>query len=116
MTDDDFYYLNDDNSIRPCTFREWADQLRKMYETNTKHVGNEVADGKRISTVWLGLNYNSFEGPPIVFETMVFDEDRSVIYCKRYSSWNEALKGHKKAVKIIKRLESLSAIKKESIN
>lgn len=47
-----------------------------------------------ISTVFLGLDHNfSHEGPPLLFETMVFggefDEETY-----RYCSWDEAVEGH----------------------
>jgi hypothetical protein len=54
-----------------------------------------------VSTVWLGLDHNhSMEGPPLIFETMVTNpagewED----YQERYSTEEEAMEGHKRAVR-----------------
>lgn len=50
-----------------------------------------------VSTVFLGINYNfSGEGPPILFETMIFG-GKSDERQWRYSSWEEAERGHKVA-------------------
>jgi len=50
-----------------------------------------------VSTVFLGLDHNlRGEGPPILFETMVFGGE-----CKlqlRYTTWEEAQEGHKEIV------------------
>jgi hypothetical protein len=50
-----------------------------------------------VSTVWLGINHNfSRQGPPILFETMVFAKHGMMIdlYCQRYSTEDEAKEGH----------------------
>jgi hypothetical protein len=49
-----------------------------------------------VSTVWLGLNHNwRPEGPPLIFETMVFkDGDWSGLEQRRYSTEEEAVQGH----------------------
>jgi hypothetical protein len=53
----------------------------------------------KVSTVFLGLDHQFGDGPPLLFETMIFGgtEDE---YCERYSTWEEAEAGHKKAVEI----------------
>jgi hypothetical protein len=54
-----------------------------------------------ISTVFLGLNHRFGEGSPLLFETMVFggklDEAQ-----ERYSTYEEAEKGHEKMVNKVK--------------
>ena len=68
---------------------EWA----KGMQTCNRQIANVEADGVRVSTVFLGLNYQYGKGPPLLFETMVFggehDED-----CDRYSTVDKALAGH----------------------
>jgi len=60
----------------------------------------ELANGKKVSTVWLGMDYGFNERKPVIFETMVFlkggymDE-----YCERYTTKKEALAGHKRIAK-----------------
>ena|SRR3990167_11390904 len=85
---------------KPIGLMTWAQLLE---ERNYKIVEQtELKNGKWVSTVWLGLNHNWEDGPPLIFETMVFskrgdygtEED-----CERYSTLEEAIKGHKKLVK-----------------
>jgi hypothetical protein len=74
-------------------------QFEDMSMNDTKHIALDEINGKRISTVWLGLNHNYFGGKPLIFETMVFGERGGhEEYMDRYSTWDEAVEGHKKAV------------------
>jgi hypothetical protein len=54
-----------------------------------------------VSTVFLGMNHQFGDGPPLLWETMVFMEPPSLTesYCDRYPSKAAALKGHDKAVR-----------------
>lgn len=57
------------------------------------------ADGGRvanISTVWLGIDHGfTREGPPVIFETVVFPEDSMLEdACARYCTETEAKYGH----------------------
>ena len=72
---------------------EWGETREDMGHNNTKHVADENINGKRISTVFIGLEN-------MIFETMVFDHRgySHDIYCDRYATWDEAVEGHKKAV------------------
>lgn len=54
-----------------------------------------------ISTAFIGVNVNFGEGLPLLFETMICGKD----YDKkkwRYSTYSEAVEGHKKAVEMVK--------------
>lgn len=59
-----------------------------------------------VSTVWLGINMNLFrQGPPQIFETMVFVDEAAKIeddplegLQERYTTEQEALRGHQGAV------------------
>jgi hypothetical protein len=99
-----YYKLDENKNAIPCSCREWADQLEQMSKDNNKHIADETIDGKRISTVWLGLNHNINDRTPHIFETMVFNGDDygHDIYCDRYSTYQEAEEGHKKAVQWVK--------------
>ena len=57
-----------------------------------------LPDGRFVSTVWLGLNHQYGDGPPLIFETMVFGGDGDSRECERYSTEAEALAGHKAMV------------------
>lgn len=58
---------------------------------------DELPGGVLVSTVFLGLDHSFGSGPPILFETMIFGGPHDG-YQERYSSWDEAEKGHKKAL------------------
>lgn len=93
-----FYFLNPDHSYRPCDVFEWGEQFEKM----DRHIADEIVEGKHVSTVWLGNDHNFFGGPPLLLETMVFDIEGSDIYMRRYTTWEQAVEGHKKAVEWVK--------------
>lgn len=77
---------------------EWAarfDRQTRVIEQTT------LPNGLFVSTVFLGLDHSFGEGPPVLFETMVFGgpENRTPIddYQERYTSRHDALVGHAKA-------------------
>lgn len=53
-----------------------------------------------ISTVFLCLDHNfNNNGPPILFETMIFREPEYIdMYCERYATYDEAKEGHLEAI------------------
>ena len=51
-----------------------------------------------VSTVWLGLNHSYENDTPIIFETMVFENDTDSVYTERYATEQQALMGHGKAL------------------
>lgn len=64
-----------------------------------RHIGQDVIDGFTISTVWLGIDHNYWSnGPPLIFESMVFDADGNDIAQERYSTRHAALAGHDQLV------------------
>ena len=74
---------------------EWA----KDFEKDRKVAREVLPDGKEVSTVFLGLNHNYGDGPPLIFETMVFSETgEGDLDMERYSTEEQALKGHKEMV------------------
>jgi hypothetical protein len=86
------YYDRQGNAM---TREEWA----TSYETrqDQKRVAETtLPNGRWVSTVWLGLNHQYGDGPPLIFETMVFpnQKDMGELDCDRYSTEAEALAGH----------------------
>lgn len=74
----------------PCEELAW----HGWFESAERHVGDDTIRGVRISTVFLGLDHNFFgEGPPILWETMVFG-GRLHGEMRRYSSRADAVRGH----------------------
>lgn len=71
--------------------RAWADWLEANHLV--RHVGDDTIGEARVSTVFLGLNHNWGDGPPLIFETMVFGGPLSDEQ-ERYSTTQEAIDGH----------------------
>ena len=93
------YILNEDRTCTPCEMMDWAEQFEKI----NRNVAKDDIDDHRISTVFIGLDHNWLGfGPPLLFETMVFNKTGYDIYCTRYTTWDEAEKGHQEAVKWVK--------------
>ncbi len=68
-----YYYLNEDHTYEPCDMRTCANQIEELWRTGKKHVADDQINGRRVSTVWLGLDHNHFGGKPLLLETMVFE-------------------------------------------
>lgn len=108
-----------DPAGRPITMEQWVglfDMERHVGETVVRIRGHWF----RVSTVWLGLNHNWFGGPPLIFETMIFDESRTMtpvgapwnsrttwtggdLAQWRYSTGEQAIRGHVHALRWLKR-------------
>lgn len=77
----------------------WA----KWFEISNRRIGEDVLHGVRVSTVFLGLDHNWGEGPPLIFETMIFGGWHDD-YQERYSTYEEAEAGHRRALILVSRL------------
>ena len=95
-----YYNLDENKNVIVCSQNTWE-------RDTTKHV--KVTEFKspalKISTIFLGLDHgcSTFEeSPPIVFETMIFWDGNKRLdqYQKRYCTYQEALEGHKEALKL----------------
>lgn len=94
-----YYVLDENKKAIPADLNTWA----QMFETTDRHVGNDVLNGKHISTVFIGINRNFLTGEPLLFETMVFDEGGSDDnYCEFSYTYEEALLTHEKVVQMVK--------------
>lgn len=79
----------------PTDLMTWAKALKKV-----RHVAvAELSDGVRISTVFLGLDHSFGDGPPLLFETMIFNGPHDG-YCERCSTWEQAEEQHAQALKV----------------
>ena len=78
---------------------EWADE----FEDKDRRVAETILpNGTWVSTVFLGINHAFLDTEkPLWFETMVFSRkgDYGEWDMARYSTWGEAVKGHKAMVK-----------------
>ena len=90
-----------DKNGKPLDFLTWVALTDKQTEPDYFRVAETTtADGKWISTVWIGLNHNFGEGPPLIFETMVFpnEHDFRELDMDRYATLEEAQQGHRAMV------------------
>lgn len=93
-----YYRLNEDHSVTPLSdpLEAYADPARD------KHVAKTTVDGMLVSTVFLAMDHSFLGGPPLLFETMVFDQGGDSpwmdLHCERYSTWDEAAAGHEAVV------------------
>ncbi len=77
----------------------------KWFETADRHVAiDNLPNGVTISTIFLGLDHGFDDGPPLLFETMIFGGDGDQDQW-RYATWEEAEKGHAKALELAKNIE-----------
>ena len=104
MNDPYGYY---DRQGRPL---EWMTAWRLMVDMDYKRVELTHVGGLTVSTVWLGLDHAFNGGPPVIFETMVFDawgEDGHVGdevdgHTRRYSTEAQARTGHNATVILLR--------------
>jgi hypothetical protein len=96
------YYTLDDNK-NPVPVDDvlvWANMLE---DPKIKVVAYDEINGHRVSTVFLGLDHRFGEGDPLLFETMVFSDDADYNeFQDRYTTWDEAYRGHIFVLNMIK--------------
>lgn len=103
------WYYRDGTLAADMSSPNWEEGIRKvdklLRDPKYKRVAEDtLEDGKWISTVWLGLDYSypfSYKAvKPLIFETMVFSSKKKLddLDMDRYSTEEEAFKGHKKMV------------------
>lgn len=60
-----------DRKGNPISMRNYA----RLHNGEYSVVKQEYVANYWVSTVWLGINHSFGHGPPLIFETMVFDAD-----------------------------------------
>lgn len=93
--------IREEPDVKKCAEWLYTAYLRDFMDGG-KIVKKETIGNYLVSTVFLTLDHQFGEGPPLLFETMVFpngswDEE----YMERYSTYQEALEGHKVAVEYV---------------
>ena len=86
------YYILEGKEVKAVDLLIWA----KWFETEDRVVAKTSIGKAEVSTVFLGMDHNWANGPPLLFETMVFGLEDD--YQERYSTWDEAEVGHAKTV------------------
>ena len=91
-------YILKGKEVVPCDdLMEWA----KWYESANRHVAQDTIGNSVISTVFLGIDHSFENGPPLLFETLVFNGKLDG-EMNRYSTWTDAVKGHKNMIERVK--------------
>lgn len=91
------YILDGKQAVECGDLMTWV----KWFETANRRVADETIGDVRVSTVFLSINHSFGEGPPMLFETMVFggpmDQEQD-----RCTTWNEAEAMHAAMVERVK--------------
>lgn len=82
--------------------------FRKDFDWDNRFDLKTEVDDYLISTVDLGVDHSFGYGKPLYYETMIFtkkgkDIDLCELYCKRYSTEEEAKMGHNLVVDLVKK-------------
>lgn len=104
------YYILDGKDYKEADFLTWA----KWTATADRHVADDIVNGARISTVFLGLNHNYVcDDYPILFETLIFGGtmDGEMF---RYETWEQAERTHIVILNAMKKIRK-KKIKKRQV-
>jgi hypothetical protein len=93
----EFYILDENKKVIPATREEWSN-FRENLEN--KIVKQENVGEHCVSTVFIGLDHDFLEDYPHIFEIRIFKGNVPTLYCDRHLTWEQAIAGHEKAVKI----------------
>ena len=94
------YTLDGHTPVLCDDLMEWGKWMEKR---GVRKVGKTMIGRVRVSTVFLGLDHSFDNGPPILFETMVFGGPMDQ-YEDRYRTWDEAEVGHRVIVEQVKQI------------
>lgn len=92
------YILDDNGDPVPCTdVLEWARWFEAAGEK--RQLARDELGEVLISTIFLGIDHSWSGGPPILWETMIFDGQGDE-YQERAATKEEALENHYMAIQI----------------
>ena len=97
-----YYLLDKDKKPYKVTLKE----SYKLYDDRDMKITKQDKVGDvRVSTVFLGLDHAWIGEPsPILWETMIFGGEHDQ-YQERYTSHEDALAGHQRAIDLVKNIE-----------
>jgi hypothetical protein len=88
------YILHGTVPVEEPDLLTWA----QWFESAKRHVADTwVTPTVRVSTVFLGLDHQWGDGPPLLWETMIFHEGDSQ-ETWRYATYHAAEQGHERAI------------------
>jgi len=85
------HYILEGHKAVPCDLMTWAMWLEK--NGKERIVAKAQFGDVRVSTVFLGLDYSFGQGPPLLFETLVFEGSHDGDM-ERCTTWEEAEAQH----------------------
>ena len=96
------HYILDGKTPVPADIMTWA----QWFSTNGdgRTVAKTEVGGMLVSTVFLGLDHNWGDGPPPLFETMIFGGPLDQEYQERCSTWEQAEAMHLEGINTAKRM------------
>jgi hypothetical protein len=97
-----WYKLDEDKNPVPLPFSPRDEDWDK-----NRRVGWDRVGDYDVSTVFLQLDHGFGGGPPVLFETMVFETGGDSTFQERYCTWTEAEAGHKAVVEAVKEAQGL---------
>jgi hypothetical protein len=99
------YYIIDPKTHATICLGGGTEAAERWATSKNNHcvVDNTESKAGRVSTVFLGLDHRfGTEGPPILFETMIFCSNKDVDgYQMRCSTWEEAERMHRVALAVL---------------
>lgn len=86
----------------PISVDKWVELIE---DPSYRIIKQEIVNGYRVLTIWLGLDHSFTGNFPLIFETIIFGgikdyTDEFDEYQKRYSTEAAALAGHEAACKV----------------
>tara|TARA_R110000868_G_scaffold15894_5_gene72024 strand:- start:1441 stop:1746 length:306 start_codon:yes stop_codon:yes gene_type:complete len=94
-----WYRLDENNKPIACEsvleYHAWEERNEIRRIVKQENIGDI-----KISTVFLGLDH-AYDGEPLLWETMVFGGEHDQ-FQERYSSYEDAVIGHKETVALVK--------------
>lgn len=85
-----YYHRAEDGTITHIadTVTDNIEGVAKCWENSHRTIGRDTFNGARVSTVFLAIDHNSLSpnGPPVLWETMVFTKRRA-FQCLNEAQW-----------------------------
>jgi len=112
------YYILENKKAIPCSsIYKWAAWLET--HLTDRIVAQTEFNDVLVSTVFLGIDHNFYKKEkPILFETLVFNDSWNdyMQILPRYTTWEEAEKGHQEMVEKIKKNKKPPAQNKQGVD
>jgi hypothetical protein len=99
-----WYILTTDNEPVAVSITEaaqWMEDNPTRIQIGYDELTDFNGDDVRVSTVFLGLDHSWNNLGLILWETMIFGGEHDQNYQERYTSYEDALEGHQKAIDFI---------------